>query len=96
MKGKKKARSVSVGLIILSLPAITSGDNVIYELKTQLEQKAEVIQAQKFNSEMFQDLVAKSGVVLTKDALSMMLDPAVSTDDIDAVTGPSMMHRQDK
>ena len=91
MKEKEKALSVLAGLIILSSAAIVSGDEAIYELKTQPEQRVGVIKTEEFNSEIFQVLVAKSGVILTKGSLSTMLGPAISAEGFDAVTAPSMM-----
>ena len=91
MKRKEKVLSVSVGLIILSSAAIVYEDKAIYELKIQPEQRVGIIKTEEFNSEMFQVLVAKSGVILTKQSLSTMLLPAISADGFDAVTAPSMM-----
>jgi len=90
VKRKAKALSIGAGVILLGLMASSTA---IYELRILPEQKVEIAEAQGSSSKALQDLAATSGVVLTIDALRKMLGTAVSADDIDAVTAPSMRYR---
>ncbi len=63
------------------------------ELEILPEQGAEIAEPRGLGTKALQDIVAKSGMVLTIDSLRIALDTAVSADDIDAVTAPSMRYR---
>jgi len=91
MKRNRKVITISVGLIVLGSVAMTSGDNATYKLNTEPKDRLRLLEIQEINSEMFQDLVAKSGVVLTEDALFTILGPTISAEGVDTVTAPSMM-----
>ena len=89
-KQKKKALTIGAGLVLLGSMASST---TVHEPKILSEEKVEIAAAQEFSSGTLQDLIAESGVVLTVDVLQMMLGPAVSADDIDVVTAPSMRYR---
>ena len=91
MKRNKKVITISVGLIALGSASMTTVNNATYELNSEPKDQTGLIETQELNSEMFQDLVAKSGVVLTKDALYAILGHTVSAEGVDAITAPSMM-----
>ena len=89
-KQRKKALIIGAGLILLGSMASST---TVHELKILPAGKAEIAEAHGSNSKVLQDLVAESGVVLTVETLRTMLGAAVSADDIDIVTAPSMRYR---
>ena len=91
MKRHKKVITISAGLIVLGSAVATSVDNATYELNMQPEGKTGLTETQKLGPELFQDLVAKSGIVLTQEALSVILGHTIPSEDVDIVTAPSMM-----
>jgi len=90
-KARKAATAISTGLIILGSATIAPQVNAVHQLQPGPDQEAEIVQAHDFSSETFQALAAKSGVILAKDALPVMLGSAVSVEDVDVVTAPSLM-----
>ena len=91
MKRNKKVITISAGLIVLGSAAMTSVNNATYELNTKPEGRTGLTEAKELNSELFQDLVAKSGVVLTREALYVIPGYTIPSEGADIVTAPSMM-----
>jgi len=90
MKPKAKGLSIGAGVILLGSMANSIGNDA---LEIGPEQDVEIAQCQGTDVNALQDIVARYGMVLTIGSLQMLLGNAVSADDIDAVTAPSMKHR---
>ena len=84
---KRKVLAISVGVIALSLIAVTQGDKIkhVYISMTEPEHQLEITKSEQYNTSTFQSLVEGPGVVLTKDSLLTILGPTAEKD-IDAVT----------
>ena len=91
MKRSEKVLIISTGLMVLGLVVVASEHDAVHRLGIKPKAKLEVVQSQNFDSGTFHDLIAKSGVVVTRDALSIILGPSISSEKIDVVTAPSMM-----
>ena len=91
MKRNTKVITISAGLIVLGSAVAITANNATYELNTKPEDRRGLTEAKELNSEIFQDLVAKSGVVLTQEALYVIPGYTIPSEGADIVTAPSMM-----
>lgn len=91
MRRNTKIITISAGLIVLGSAVAATANNATYELNTKHEDRMGLTEAKELNSEIFQNLVAKSGVVLTQEALYIIQGYTVPSEGVDIVTAPSMM-----